>query len=59
VEETYFHEIELRLTEDGKLPDKINCPHCGALVKRKYRKLKCKECDSVTTLQLPKGRNVL
>jgi Zn finger protein HypA/HybF involved in hydrogenase expression len=57
--ETHNHEIELRLTEKGKLPKIMYCPECGAPVKRKKIVLNCSNCESTTYLELPIGRDLL
>lgn len=48
------HDIEFRLTKDGKLPNDIPCPECFGDMRR-YRLrngavYKCMECGARTTL---------
>lgn len=54
MEEGITHEVWLRLTKDGKLPNDIACPECFADMRR-YRLrtgavYKCGECGATTTL---------
>ena len=56
------HDIEFRLTKDGKLPNAIPCLECFADMRRYFLRsgavYKCGECGAQTTLDPEELKNL-
>ena len=55
--ESIEHEIEIVLDAKGRPPIALDCPLCGAPMRRKPgNRYHCSGCDSDTTLELPEKK---